>query len=89
MNKANLIDIPVEYIQPIGTNYKPVELSIAVPALNEEITIQEFITWFKLVINKLGIEAQILIIDGSSDQTPCIAVSNGVEVLRVPKLGLG
>ena len=44
------------------------ELSIVVPALNEEITIGEFVDWCKQGIAAAGIRARFLIIDSSSDQ---------------------
>ena len=70
-------------------NNNPIDLTILVPALNEEITIAEFIDWCIQGILKSGINAQILIIDSSSDQTPYIAKNKGVDVLTVAKRGLG
>jgi glycosyltransferase involved in cell wall biosynthesis len=65
------------------------KVSIVVPAMNEEVTIGEFISWCKEGIEKTGIEGEIIIIDSSSDRTPEIAESLGATVLRVPKRGLG
>jgi glycosyltransferase involved in cell wall biosynthesis len=65
------------------------ELSIVVPALNEEITIGRFIEWCKEGIAAVGIAAEILIIDSSTDRTAEIAVAHGARVLKTPKRGLG
>src|SRR5882757_1213629 len=65
------------------------ELSIVVPALDEEITIAEFVAWCKQGIAAANIRAEILIIDSSSDRTAEIAVARGARVLKTPKRGLG
>jgi glycosyltransferase involved in cell wall biosynthesis len=65
------------------------ELSIVVPALDEEITIAEFVAWCKQGIAAADIRAEILIIDSSSDRTAEIAVAGGARVLKTPKRGLG
>jgi glycosyltransferase involved in cell wall biosynthesis len=67
----------------------PVELSIVIPAMNEEVTIGEFVDWCREGLAKAGVSGQILIVDSSTDRTPEIAVERGAEVLRVPKRGLG
>lgn len=64
-------------------------LSIVVPALNEEVTIAQFVAWCKEGIGELGIPAEILIVDSSTDRTPEIALDAGARVLRTPKGGLG
>lgn len=79
----------IEHLLPDGAAKEPVELSIVVPALNERITVGEFIEWCKAGIKQAGVSAQILIVDSSTDDTPQIALSHGAEVLRVPKRGLG
>jgi len=65
------------------------EISIVVPALNEQITIGEFVDWCKEGLAKAGVSGEILIIDSSSDGTPEIALARGARVLRAPKRGLG
>jgi glycosyltransferase involved in cell wall biosynthesis len=65
------------------------EVSIVVPALNEQITIGEFVDWCKEGLQKAGVRGEILIVDSSSDQTPHIALQHGARVLRTPKGGLG
>ena len=65
------------------------ELSIVVPALNEEIAVGQFVEWCKEGIAAAGIEAEILIIDSSTDRTAEIAVASGARVLETPRRGLG
>lgn len=65
------------------------EVSIVIPALNEEITIGEFVDWCKAGLAKAGVAGEILIVDSSSDRTPLIALEHGARVLRAPKRGLG
>lgn len=65
------------------------ELSIVIPALNEEITIGEFVDWCKAGIEKANISGEILIIDSSNDKTKEIALAHGARVLKTPKRGLG
>jgi len=67
----------------------PPEISIVVPALNEQITIGEFVSWCKEGLAKAGVPGEILIIDSSTDRTPEIALAAGARVLRTPKRGLG
>ena len=64
-------------------------LSIVIPALNEEITIGQFIDWCHTGIAKAAIKAEILIIDSSRDRTAQIALERGARVLKTPKRGLG
>lgn len=79
----------IEHLLPAGVEKIPVELSIVVPALNERITVTEFVEWCKAGIAQAGVSAQILIVDSSTDETPQLALAAGAEVLRVPKRGLG
>jgi glycosyltransferase involved in cell wall biosynthesis len=65
------------------------EVSIVVPALNEEITIGEFVDWCVEGLARAGVSGEILIIDSSSDRTPSIALEHGARVVRAPKRGLG
>src|SRR3989440_1898592 len=79
----------IEHLVPEGTSIEPVEGSIVVPALNEEITVGEFVDWCKEGLARAGATGQILIVDSSSDNTPNIVLEHGGEVLRTPKRGLG
>lgn len=65
------------------------ELSIVIPALNEELTIGEFVEWCKEGLAGAGVAGEILIVDSSSDRTAEIALARGARVLRTPKRGLG
>ena len=65
------------------------EVSIVVPALNENITIGEFVDWCWEGLEKEGIDGEVIIVDSSSDDTPQIALNRGARVLRTPKKGLG
>ena len=65
------------------------EFSIVIPALNEQLTIAEFIAWCKQGLQAAGISGEILIVDSSKDKTAEIAHANGARVLRTPKRGLG
>ena len=89
MPDANSAPSAIEHLVPLGTDLGPVELSILVPALNEAVTVGEFIDWCHQGLRTAGVKGQILIIDSSTDATPQIVVERGGEVLRVPKRGLG
>ncbi|NTU69551.1 glycosyltransferase family 2 protein [bacterium] len=65
------------------------DISIVIPALNEQITIGEFIDWCWSGIKSAGVHGEIIIVDSSTDDTPNIALSKGARVLRTPKRGLG
>src|SRR3954466_1804332 len=79
----------VEHLVPSGVNPGAVDVSIVVPALNEEITVGEFVDWCKEGLERAGVKGQILIVDSSTDKTPEIVLAHGGEVLRTPKRGLG
>jgi hypothetical protein len=65
------------------------EISIVVPALNEELTIEEFVDWCRQGIEKLGIRAEIIIVDSSTDRTGERAQAKGARVLQTARKGLG
>jgi glycosyltransferase involved in cell wall biosynthesis len=65
------------------------EVSIVVPALNEEITIADFVGWCHEGLADAGVVGEILIVDSSTDETPKRAVAAGARVLQTPKRGLG
>jgi glycosyltransferase involved in cell wall biosynthesis len=64
-------------------------LSIVVPALNEQLTIEDFIAWCHEGLRSVNVPGEILIIDSSSDRTAELALALGARVLRTPKRGLG
>jgi glycosyltransferase involved in cell wall biosynthesis len=65
------------------------ELSIVIPALNEEITVGAFVDWCKQGLAKAEIVGEVLIVDSSNDSTAEIALRHGARVLKTPKRGLG
>jgi len=81
-------DPELKLLVPQGDVADP-ELSIVVPALNESLTIGDFIDWCKEGLAKAGIAGEILIVDSSTDDTADIAIAHGARVLRSPKRGLG
>src|SRR5438876_361786 len=87
INGASASD-EVELLVPEDDVHSP-ELSIVVPALNERLTITEFIHWCRAGMQQAGIVGEILIVDSSSDETPRLAREAGARGLRTPKRGLG
>jgi glycosyltransferase involved in cell wall biosynthesis len=65
------------------------EVSIVIPAMNEALTIGEFIDWCKEGFRKADVRGEILIISSSTDKTSAIALSKGARVLETPCRGLG
>jgi glycosyltransferase involved in cell wall biosynthesis len=65
------------------------EVTILVPALNEEIAIGRFVDWCRQGIAASDARVEILIVDSSTDRTAEIAQAGGARVLKVPKRGLG
>lgn len=56
-------------------------LSIVMPSMNEEETIRICIEKAQSIIEKYGIEGEIIVADNSSDRTPEIAASMGARVI--------
>ena len=65
------------------------ELTILIPAMNEELTVGDFVAWCHEGIREAGLVGEILIVDSSTDRTAEIALAGGARVLRTPKRGLG
>ncbi len=65
------------------------ELTILIPAMNEELTVGDFVAWCREGIQKAGVVGEILIVDSSTDRTAEIALEGGARVLRTPRRGLG
>lgn len=89
MSESRPAPTVVEHLLPPGLTPGPVELSLVVPALNEAITVGEFVQWCRQGLQAAGVTGQILIVDSSTDATPDLVLAQGGEVLRVPKRGLG
>lgn len=83
-----VFDPEIQLLTPEDDVVDP-ELSIVIPALNERITIAEFVQWCKEGLAKAGVVGEILIVDSSTDETPQLALANGARVLRIPRRGLG
>ena len=65
-------------------------LTILMPCLNEEETIEKCILKAKKWINSKNIPAEILIADnGSNDKSIDIALKNGARVINVNQKGYG
>jgi len=65
------------------------ELTILIPAMNEELTVGDFVAWCHKGIREAGVAGEILIVDSSTDRTAEIALAGGARVLRTPRRGLG
>ncbi len=65
------------------------EVSIVIPALNEELTIAEFVAWCHEGLAKAQVRGEVLIVDSSTDATAEKALAGGARVLVTPKRGLG
>src|SRR5262249_26236304 len=65
------------------------EISIVIPALNEDRTIGEFVDWCKEGLCSSNVRGEILIVDSSRDKTAEIALAKGARVLKTPRGGLG
>jgi glycosyltransferase involved in cell wall biosynthesis len=81
-------DPDVRLLLPAADVAEP-EFSIVIPALNEEITITDFITWCHEGMKKAGVVGEILIVDSGTDRTTELALARGARVLKTPKRGLG
>ncbi len=81
-------DPDLELLVPENDVAEP-ELSIVIPALNEQLTIADFVAWCHEGMKKAGVAGEILIVDSGSDRTTELALAGGARVLRTPKRGLG
>ena len=78
----------IELLVPEEDEPNP-EVSIVIPAMNEESTIVEFVKWCKEGLAAANARGEILIIDSSTDRTSELALAGGARVLKTPKRGLG
>ncbi len=81
-------DVSVSLLLPAEDIRNP-ELSIVIPALNEEKTVGDFVDWCMEGLASAGVSGEVLIVDSSSDRTTEIALAHGARVLRTPRRGLG
>jgi glycosyltransferase involved in cell wall biosynthesis len=81
-------DADLELLVPDDDEPDP-EVSIVIPAVNEELCISDFVAWCHEGLLKAGARGEILIVDSSTDRTAELALAGGARVLRTPKRGLG
>lgn len=81
-------DDETELLVPLHDADSP-ELSIVIPALDEQLTISEFVRWCHEGLAEADIRGEIVIVDSSTDMTAERALELGARVLRTPKRGLG
>jgi glycosyltransferase involved in cell wall biosynthesis len=65
------------------------EVSIVIPAADEEVTVGAFVEWCREGLAAAGVPGEVLIVDSSTDRTAEIAVEKGARVLCTPRRGLG
>jgi glycosyltransferase involved in cell wall biosynthesis len=85
---ATSVDDGIRLLVPLDDVEDP-ELSIVIPALDEQLTISEFVRWCHEGLAEAGVSGEIVIVDSSIDATPERALEAGARVLRTPKRGLG
>ena len=78
----------ITLLVPVADVHNP-EISIVIPAMNEEITIGQFVDWCMEGLARCKMRGEVIIIDSSSDTTPEIALSKGARVLKIPRRGIG
>lgn len=81
-------DPALELVLPERDVAEP-ELSIVIPALDEELTVGDFVEWCKQGLEAAGVVGEVLIVDSSDDRTAEVALAHGARVLRAPRRGLG
>src|SRR5580700_517513 len=82
------VEKDVRLLIPPGDVADP-ELSVVIPALNEQRTIAEFVRWCYDGMAQAGVVGEVVIVDSSTDQTAERAVAAGARVLCTPRRGLG
>src|SRR5260370_4831202 len=87
-NVALAVDPDVRLLLPANDIESP-EVTILIPAVNEELTIADFVAWCHEGLRAAGAVGEILIVDSSSDSTAELALAGGARVLKTPKRGLG
>ena len=76
-------------MESLPDNGPPVEVSVILPALDEELTISECIRKIRQVFLDNGISGEVIVADSSTDRTAEIARSLGAQVLPVATRGYG
>jgi glycosyltransferase involved in cell wall biosynthesis len=78
----------LELLVPVGDVDNP-EVTILIPAVNEELTVSDFVAWCHEGLRTADVVGEILIVDSSTDSTPDLALAAGARVLKAPRRGLG
>ncbi len=86
--QSHLMDPELTLFTPENDIQDP-EVSIVIPALNEKLTICDFVDWCKIGLEQANVGGEVLIVDSSTDETPTLALQRGARVLSSPKRGLG
>lgn len=86
--QISAVDSEVTLLVPVEDVADP-EVTILIPAVNEQITIEEFVRWCHEGLAAAGAVGEILIVDSSTDTTPELALRGGARVLHTPRRGLG
>jgi len=76
-------------MDPHSNNDNTIDVSVIIPALDEERTIGECITKIQKVFHDNAVNGEIIVADSSGDQTGSIAQSLGARVIRPEKSGYG
>lgn len=66
-----------------------VEVSVIIPAKNEEATIADCISKIAEIFRRESIKGEIIVADSSTDKTPEIARRMGAKVVKSPSEGYG
>ena len=81
-------EVATQLLLPHRDTDRP-ELSVVIPALNEQSTISEFVRWCHEGMASAGVAGEIVIVDSSTDMTAELALAAGARVLRTAPRGLG
>ncbi|OPX65149.1 MULTISPECIES: glycosyltransferase family 2 protein [unclassified Methanoregula] len=76
-------------MNPAGSPESPPDVSVLLPALDEELTIGSCISKIQQVFRENSIRGEIIVADASTDRTAEIATSLGAIVIHPKKKGYG
>lgn len=65
------------------------KVTLLVPALNEETTIERFVDWSLEGLARAGVKGEVFIPDASTDRTAELACRRGARVFQLKERGLG
>ncbi|MDD1665511.1 MAG: glycosyltransferase family 2 protein, partial [Methanomicrobiales archaeon] len=81
--------LPVIMAADAETPDEPLDVTVILPALNEEATIATCISKIQGIFRDKGIRGEILVSDSSNDSTPELARSSGARVIHSGHAGYG